>query len=103
MRELKGEADLQLAKDVLCAFEEANYPNSQACSDIREGLYWDTEHKCYSADLGYLLRGEAEDVRIFEYGEKDDWLTPFPDMMMTGGWTLTAFVNFKGKLYFFCI
>lgn len=101
MRELKGSKDLQLAKDVLCAFEEAHHPNKQACSDIQEGLYWyEAEDDYYSADVGQLLRGECEDVRIFEYGEKDDWLTELVDLV---GWNPVAFVRFNNNLYFFCI
>lgn len=102
MRELKGEKDLQLAKDVLCAFEEAHYPNKQACSDIQKGLYWceEAEDEYYSADLGQLLREECEEVRIFEYEEEDDWLTKLVELI---GWYPAAFVRFNNKLYFFCI
>lgn len=98
MRELKGEADLQLAKDILCAFEEAHYPNRQACSDIQEGLYWfEAEDEYYSADLGFLLRGECEDVRIFEFDQVGESISNLNDYLTA--WTLAAFVLFKGKLY----
>lgn len=98
MRELTGKRDLQLAKDVLCAFEAAHYPNRQACSDIQESLYWFVaEDEYFSADFGMLLRGEYEDVRIFET-EEDGWL---PLSKGTAGWTLTAFVRFREKTYFF--
>ena len=98
MRELKGEADLQLAKDVLCAFEEAHYSSPETCSDIQEGLYWsESEDEHYSADLGMLLRGECEDVRIFECEDMDGW---FRNIL---AWNLAAFVKFNNKLYFFYI
>ena len=101
MRELKGEKDLQLAKDVLCAFESKHHPNQQACSDIRESLYWfEAEDEYYSVDVGALLRGECEDVRIFEFSEEDEWFS-FLDYL--SGWSLAAFTMYQGKTYFFCI
>ena len=100
MRELEGEKDLQLAKDVLIAFENKHYPNQQATSDIQEHLYWfEAEDSYYSVDVGFLLRGECEDVRIFESNPEDDWFRIFEDMP---GWTLTAYVEYRGLLYFFC-
>lgn len=98
MRELNGEKDLQLAKDVLCAFEEAHCSNKQACSDIQESLYWTDTGRCYSADFGFVLRGENEDIRILELEEKDGW---FPRIAST--WKLTAFVVFKEKIYLFYV
>lgn len=71
MRELKGEKDLDLAKEVLLAFEH-RYTHTRSGGDIRDGLYWDAEAQRYSADLGFLLRGETEDIRIFE--AQDDWI-----------------------------
>lgn len=99
MRELKGEKDLQLAKDVLIAFENKHYPNQQATSDIQEGLYWfEAEDEYYSADLGSLLRGEGyEEVRIVELTKEEEWL---PNL---NGWCPVAFVDFQDKLYFFYI
>ena len=101
MRELKGEKDLQLAKDVLIAFENKHHPNQQATTDIQEGLYWfEAEDEYYSADLGSILRGECEDVRIFESDPGDGWLTALEDLP---GWVVSAYVEYGGKLYFFCI
>lgn len=57
--------ELELAIRLLSRYEEAWYPNPEAVSDIREGLYWDKENCCFSADIGSLLRGEAESVQIF--------------------------------------
>lgn len=89
MTEIKGNENLQLAKDLLCAFETVHYPKD--CSDIRESLYWDEERQCYSADVGFLLRGETEEVRIYKADE--DWLEASS--------RLVAFVEYKGSLYFF--
>lgn len=72
MRELKGEKDLDLAKKVLIAFECKHIRHTRSQGDIRDGLYWDAESQRYSADLGFLLRGETEDIRIFE--AQDDWI-----------------------------
>jgi len=71
MRELKGEKDLDLAREVLLAFEY-RYTHTGSGGDIRDGLYWDAEAQRYSADFGFLLRGETEDIRIFE--AQDDWI-----------------------------
>ena len=71
MRELKGEEDLDLAKAVLLAFEY-RYIHTRSGGDIRDSLYWDAEAQRYSADFGFLLRGETEDIRIFE--AQDDWI-----------------------------
>lgn len=99
MRELKGEKDLQLAKNVLVEFETKHYPNLQAYNDINEGLYWfEAEDEYYSADLGHLLRGEVEGVRIFESDLEDGWFSELEDMP---GWVLTAYVQYGGRLYFF--
>lgn len=94
MRMLKGQEDLQLAKDLLKAFETQHVPNHQACSDIQEGLYWDQEAQCYSADLGYLLRGETEEIRIFEADE--DWLE-------FGHSRPVAYLIYNSKMYFFAL
>lgn len=94
MRELKGEKDLQLAKDLLKAFENQHAHRPEACSDIQEGLYWDNEAQCYSADLGFLLRGEAEEIRIFEADE--DWLE-------FGHSRPVAYLLYGGKMYFFAL
>lgn len=75
MRELKGNEDLQVVKDLLCGFEEEHYGNLTACSDIREGLFWDEEIQCYSADLGMLLRETTDEVRVFEIDE-DGFIGP---------------------------
>lgn len=93
MRELKGEKDLNLAKEVLCAFESKHYPNARSCGDIREGLYWDPEKRCYSADFGFLLRGFFEDIRIFE--AQDDWMD-LKDAKPV------AWVTWDNILYIFC-
>lgn len=57
--------NINLAIRLLSRYEEAYYPNAQAVQDIEDGLYWDKEKCCFSADLGLLLRGEAESVQIF--------------------------------------
>lgn len=57
--------NIQKAIQILSIYEEAFYPNQQAVGDIEDGLYWDEERQCFSADVGLLLRGECEDVRIF--------------------------------------
>lgn len=104
MRELKGEKDLQLAKDVLCAFEIAHYPNEQACRDIQEGLYWfEAEYECFSADLGQILRGESEEVRIFEIEETSGWLTDFSEGLDLEEWAPVAFIKYQEKIYIFYI
>ena len=52
MRQLQGNKDLQLAKDILKAFEEQHHPNSTACSDIQEGLFWDDEAVSKTSCIG---------------------------------------------------
>lgn len=98
MIKLEGIENLQEAKDVLCAFETKEHPSILAVEDIKEGLFWDEKRKCYSADLGTLLRGETEDVRIYKKvrGDEDDW---FPEER----WTPVAVLNFNERLYFFFI
>lgn len=95
MREL-GKEDLQLAKDVLCAFEERHHPNSRVHDDIQEGLFWNERLEAFEADLGFLLRGTYEIVRIYEV--EDDWLED-----IRGYDTPIAFVEFKDKFYFFLV
>lgn len=94
MRQLQGNKDLQLAKDILKAFEEQHHPNSTACSDIQEGLFWDEDTQCYSADLGFLLRGETDKIKIFE--AEDEWID-IPHSRPV------AFINFNRKLYFLAL
>ena len=94
MRMLRGNEDLQLAKDLLKGFENKHYPNSQVCSDIDEGLYWDDGIQCYSADLGFILRGETDEVRIFEV--EDEWIG-------VHGSRFIAWMWYGGKMYFFAV
>ena len=95
MRELKGEKDLQLAKDVLCTFETKHIPDQRACTDIQESLYWNEDLEAFEADWGMLLRGSYEWCRIYEVD--DDWID-------LGGYDApVAFVEFKGKFYFFSV
>lgn len=91
MRVLRGSEDLQLAKEVLIAFENQHHAAGSVCSDIEEGLYWDEESQCYSADLGMILRGEADEVRIFV--ADDEWLDFDRSRPV-------AFINYKGETYF---
>lgn len=90
---IEGNEHLQLAKDLLCAFETKHHYNHTAVSDIQEGLYWDEEAKCYSADLGSLLRGETDEVRIYKV--EDDWID-VPSRVV-------AYIVYEGSIYLFCL
>lgn len=95
MRELKEDKDLQEAKDILCGFEEQYYSNPQTCSDIQSGLFWDEDAQVYSADLGQLLRGEVDEVRIYEVG-----MDGFIDAVVR---PIAAYVSHSNRIYLFCV
>lgn len=87
------ERDLRLAKKILIAYEVEFYPNKTAETDIKESLFWDHTRKCFSADWGFLLRGDAEEVRIYEsYGDLMNSLDSFDAEVVR--------VNYKDTEYY---
>lgn len=99
MIKLAGKENLKEAIDVLCAFETLRHPSSLAVEDIKSSLFWCDPMQCYSIDVGFALRGGADEIRIYKKTEddEDDW---FPSEET---WTPVAFLSFNKALYFFFI